>query len=178
VQGYLGYVERSDPLHAFLGHVVSERLGVHHPAPAFRVFRQSGSNEVYLYEERHTRTKLICKFYGRRFGRDRERAAGFARREVEGLRTLRKFGLVGSPHHVIRPLGVAEDINCAIALEYYDGEPFSEAIARAARHGDDAHLRWRLTSLAYFLATQHNRTASGRRSTSGSTCCGSPPTAT
>ena len=41
------------------------------------------------------------------------------------------------------------------------GEEFSHAIARATCHRDDAHLFWRLKALAYFLATQHNRTANG-----------------
>lgn len=31
-----------------------------------------------------------------------------------------------------------------------------------ARHHDDAHLFWRLKALAYYLATQHDRTANGR----------------
>ena len=32
---------------------------------------------------------------------------------------------------------------------------------RATRHRDDGHLYWRLRALAYYLATQHNRTANG-----------------
>jgi len=62
---------------------------------------------------------------------------------------------------VIRPLGLSRDINAVLAVEHYSGEEFSHAIARATRHRDDAHLYWRLTALAYFLATQHNRTANG-----------------
>ena len=41
------------------------------------------------------------------------------------------------------------------------GEEFSHAIRRATEEEDDAHLYWRLTALAYFLATQHERTANG-----------------
>jgi aminoglycoside phosphotransferase (APT) family kinase protein len=48
-----------------------------------------------------------------------------------------------------------------LAVEYYSGEEFSHAIARATQHRDDSHLYWRLKALAYFLATQHNRTANG-----------------
>jgi aminoglycoside phosphotransferase (APT) family kinase protein len=62
---------------------------------------------------------------------------------------------------VIRPLGVSGDINGVLAVEYVSGEEFSHAIRRATQHGDDAHLYWRLKALAYFLATQHNRTANG-----------------
>jgi aminoglycoside phosphotransferase (APT) family kinase protein len=84
-----------------------------------------------------------------------------ARQEYECLRTLRQYDLVGSPHHVIRPLGLNRDLNGVLAVEHYTGEEFSHAIARATQGHDEAHLYWRLKALAYFLATQHNRTANG-----------------
>jgi aminoglycoside phosphotransferase (APT) family kinase protein len=158
---YAGYVAGEDPLHGFLSKIMRDRLGVREPQLAFRVFRLSGSNEVYAYEEKFSGAKAICKFYGTRFGPDLDKAAGMARQEYEGLETLRRFNLVGSPHHVIRPLGLCRDINGALAVEYYPGEEFSQAIARATQHRDEAHLYWRLKALAYFLATQHNRTANG-----------------
>jgi hypothetical protein len=129
--------------------------------PPFRVFRLLGSNEVYQYEERASGARIVCKFYGRKFGWDRDRAARAAQQEYDGLQTLRHYDLTGSPHHVIRPLGLNREINCVLALEYYAGEQFSQAITRAARSNDNAHLFWRLKALAYFLATQHNRTANG-----------------
>jgi Phosphotransferase enzyme family len=150
---YVGYVAGSDPLHDFLTGIIRDGMGVREPHPAYRAFRLSGSNEVYRYEESSSGAKVICKFYGSRFG--------WARQEYEGLKTLRRYNLVGSPHHVIRPLGISRDINGVLAVEYYAGEVFSHAIARATRHADDAHLYWRLKALAYFLATQHNRTANG-----------------
>jgi aminoglycoside phosphotransferase (APT) family kinase protein len=160
---YVGYVAGDDPLHGFLTVIIRDRMGVREPQPAFRVFRLPGSNVVYAYEEKFSGAKIICKFYGPRFGPDRDKAAWMARKEYEGLQTLRRFDLVGSPHHVIRPLGFSRDINGVLAVEYYAGEEFSHAIARATRHGDDAHLYWRLKALAFFLATQHNRTANGAR---------------
>jgi aminoglycoside phosphotransferase (APT) family kinase protein len=150
---YVGDVAGSDPLHDFLTRIIRDRMGVREPQPAYRAFRLSGSNEVYAYEEKSSGAKLICKFYGARFG--------WARQEYEGLETLRRFQLVGSPHHVIRPLGISRELNGVLAVEYYSGEQFSHAIARATRHGDDDHLYWRLKALAWFLATQHNRTANG-----------------
>jgi hypothetical protein len=150
---YVGYVAGHDPLHDFLTGIIRDRMGVREPQPAYRAFRLSGSNEVYAYEEKSSGVKVICKFYGSRFG--------WARQEYEGLETLRRYKLVGSPHHVIRPLGLSRDINGVLAVEYYSGEQFSHAIARATRHRDDAHLYWRLKALAYYLATQHNRTANG-----------------
>jgi thiamine kinase-like enzyme len=152
---YVGHLAGRDPLHDVLCVIIRDRMGVSEPQPAFRVFRLSGSNEVYAYEEKRSGTKIICKFYGPNFGS--------ARQEYAGLETLRRYDLVGSPHHVIRPLGLSQDINGMLALEYYAGEEFSHAITRATQHQDDEHLYQRLTALAYFLATQHNRTANGAR---------------
>src|SRR5580704_2761532 len=150
---YVGYVDGGDPLHGFLSWIVRDVMKVRESRAAFRAFRLSGSNVVYAYQEKFSGVKVICKFYGPR--------AGKARQEYEGLETLRRYNLIGSPHHVIRPLDFSRDINGVLAVEYYAGEEFSHAIARATQHGDDAHLYWRLKALAYFLATQHNRTANG-----------------
>jgi aminoglycoside phosphotransferase (APT) family kinase protein len=158
---YVGYVAGEDPLHGFLSKIMRESLQVREPQLAFRVFRLSGSNEVYAYQEKFSGAKVICKFYGTRFRPDLDKAAWMARQEYDCLKTLRRFNLVGSPHHVIRPLGLSRDINGVLAVEYYPGEEFSHAIARATQHRDDAHLYWRLKALAYFLATLHNRTANG-----------------
>jgi len=148
-------------MHGFLSRIVRDQLGVYEPSPAFRAFRLRGSNEVYAYEEKHSSARVICKFYGSRFRGDFDRAAGAAHREFDSLQRLRGFDLVGSPHHVVRPLGVARELNGVLALEFYRGEQFSQAIDRSLHHHDAAHLYWRLKALAYFLATQHNRTANG-----------------
>lgn len=158
---YVGYVPRHDGLFDFLSRITSDQLGIREPRPAFRAFRLAGSNEVYAYEEKHSHARVICKFYGPTYGWDRDRAAATAYQEYESLEKLRGYALVGSPHHVIRPLGCDPDINCVLATEYYDGEQFSHAIGRSIHRRDDAHLFWRLKALAYFLATLHNRTADG-----------------
>jgi aminoglycoside phosphotransferase (APT) family kinase protein len=167
---YVGYVAGHDPLHGFLSQILAERMGVRESRPAFRAFRLSGSNVVYAYEEKSSHARMICKFYGPKYGWDRDKAASTAYREYQSLETLRQFDLVGRPHHVIRPLGFSRDINSVLALEYYAGEEFSHAIERATRHRHDAHLYWRLKALAYFLATQHNRTANGSCVDFGADC--------
>ena len=150
-------------MYGFLCGIVRDQLGVHEQKPAFRAFRLRGSNEVYAYEEKHSHARVICKFYGPRFGWDRDRAARAAHREFDTLHGLRGYNLVGSPHHVVRPLGVDRELNGVLAMEFYAGEQFSQAIKRSIRHRYDSHLYWRLKALAYFLATQHNRTASADR---------------
>jgi len=167
---YVGYVAGDDPLHGFLSRIIRHRLKVREPQPAFRAFQLSGSNVVYAYQEKFSGVKIICKFYGPKFSPDLDKAAWKARQEYEGLKTLRQYNLIGSPHHVIRPLGFSRDINGVLAVEYYAGEEFSHAIARATQHHDDAHLYWRLKALAYFLATQHHRTANGEAADFGADC--------
>jgi hypothetical protein len=132
---YVGYLAGDDPLHSFLSRIIRDLMEVREAHPAFRVFRLSGSNVVYGYQEKFSGTRIICKFYGPRFA-DLDKAAWMARQEYEGLETLRRYNLIGSPHHVIRPLGFSRDINGVLAVEYYAGEEFSQAIARATQHRD------------------------------------------
>jgi hypothetical protein len=103
---YVGYVDGRDPLHGFLSTIIHDQMDVREPRSAFRAFRLSGSNVVYAYEEKFTGVKVICKFYGPRFAPDWDRATWKARQEYEGLKTLRRYQLTGSPHHVIRPAGL------------------------------------------------------------------------
>ena len=166
---YVGYLAGDDPLYGFLSRIIRDLMEVHEAHPAFRVFRLSGSNVVYAYQEKFSGTRIICKFYGPRFT-DLDKAAWMARQEYEGLETLRRYNLIGSPHHVIRPLGFSRDINGVLAVEYYAGEEFSQAIARATQHRDDRHLYRRLTALASFLAAQHDRTANGTAVDFGADC--------
>jgi thiamine kinase-like enzyme len=127
----------------------------------FRVFRLNGTHEVYGYQEKYSRARLICKFYGSRFQSDPGLAAIVAQQESENLKTLRGYDLIGFPHHVVRPFGIRPDINCVLALEYYAGEELTQAIRRATHHHDDAYLFGRLQALAYYLSTQHSRTSNG-----------------
>ncbi len=154
----------------FLSRIVRDQLGVHEPKPAFRAFRLRASNEVYAYEEKHTLVRVIGKFYGHRYAGDRDRSATLAHREYDSMQRLRGYDLVGSPHHVVRPLAVETELNCVLAMEFYAGEQFSQAIKRSIYLEDDAHLYWRLKALAYFLATQHNRTANGETVDFGVDC--------
>ena len=83
---YVGYVAGQDPLHGFLSRIIRDRMGVREPQPAYRAFRLSGSNEVYAYEEKFSGTKIICKFYGPKFGWDRDKAAWWRVRSTRGSR--------------------------------------------------------------------------------------------
>ena len=109
-----------------------------------------GSNAVHAYEEKHSRARVIWNFGPRLLGP--YRAARAAYRQFDAMHGQRGYYLVGSPHHVVRPLGVDAELNSVLAMEFYPGEQFSQAI-----NDRFAELRWPLVlapeSLAYFLAT-------------------------
>jgi Phosphotransferase enzyme family len=155
---YVGHLSADDPLYDFLGRILRDQLQFDNAAVKYRVFRLSGTHEVYCYQEKYSHARIICKFYGPRFKSDPGLAAIVAQQECDNLQTLRGYDLIGYPHHVIQPLGVNPDINCVLALEYYTGEELTQAIRRASYHHDDTYLFWRLKALAYFLSSQHNRT--------------------
>lgn len=158
---YVGHLSPSDPLHDFLGRILRDQMRLGNRVVKFRAFRLRETREVYGYQEKYSHARIVCKFYGSRFRSEPDRAALVAQQEFDNLHTLRSYNLVGSPHHVIRPFGVHPDINCVLALEHYAGEELTQAIGRATQNRDDAYLFWRLKALAYYLATQHNRTANG-----------------
>ena len=57
---YVGYVNGEDRLHGFLSRIIYDELGMREAHPAFRAFRLNGSNEVYGYEEKSSRARVIC----------------------------------------------------------------------------------------------------------------------
>jgi len=156
---YVGHLTDDDPLYDFLVKILHDQMKFDNRVIKFRVFRLNGAHEVYGYQEKYSRACMICKFYGPRFKSDPGLAALVAQRESDNLHTLRGYDLIGSPHHVIQPLGVSPDINSVLVVEHYAGEELTQAIGRATYHRDSAYLFWRLKALAYFLSTQHNRTA-------------------
>jgi hypothetical protein len=63
IDEYLGHLSRSDPLYAYIqGHIVPQ-LGFYSPGAVYRVFKFSYSRAVYLYEERHSKVRIVAKFH-------------------------------------------------------------------------------------------------------------------
>jgi hypothetical protein len=52
-----------DPLHQYLQYEILPRMGQPSNPARFRVFHLRGSNEVYLYEEQHSRVRIVGKFF-------------------------------------------------------------------------------------------------------------------
>jgi aminoglycoside phosphotransferase (APT) family kinase protein len=114
---------------------------------------------VYLYEDRDTGTKVIGKFFLSSRKKDAVKAASHLTHEFDNLCMMRDYGLTGYPHDVVRPLGRNYSMNALLVTECCEGELLSEVILEAIRSGDNGKLYHKLTALAYFLSSFHNRTA-------------------
>jgi aminoglycoside phosphotransferase (APT) family kinase protein len=159
-KNYIGHLSSRDPLHPYLVHDVLPRVGVRDNLAEFRVFSMKHS-KVYLYEECHSRTQVVGKFFFSH-GHDTAQAVQRMRQEFDNLELLRSYGLAGYPHHVVRPLGTNAWLNSMLVEEYAAGVPLSTYVDDAINTGNSAPLFKKLTALAYFLATLHNRTANGQ----------------
>ncbi len=158
---YLGHLSEHDPLYGYLQHDIQPQISGASASPNYRVFRVNGSNDVYLYEDRNTGTKVIGKFFLSSRKRDAVKAASHLTHEFDNLCMMRDYGLTGYPHHVVRPLGGNYSMNALLVTEYCEGELLSEVILEAIRSGDHGKLFHKLTALAYFLSAFHNWTAIG-----------------
>ncbi|SEL08892.1 phosphotransferase family protein [Nitrosovibrio tenuis] len=156
---YLGHLSQDDPFYGYLQHDIIPVLGVNLNSPDFRVYRLPSSNHVYLYEDSHSQLRIIGKFFGGvpLFGP--EAALHHMEREYNNLNYLRSIGFAGYPHYVVRPLGRNAHLNKVLVEEYCYGTSLAEFIVRAISEGERDALFQKLGSLAYFLATLHNRTA-------------------
>lgn len=160
-KNYLGRLSEDDPLHGYLQHDIQPQITGSSGNSNYRVFGLNGSNDVYMYEDRTTGTKLIGKFFRTSKKRDAAKADMRLTREFDNLCMMRNYGLSGYQHHVVRPLGRHYSMNALLVTECCEGQLLSEVILEAIRSGDHDRLYQKLTALAYFLATFHNRTASG-----------------
>jgi aminoglycoside phosphotransferase len=110
--------------------------------------------KVYRYEERHSRASIVGKF----FGGDKPQRM---QQEFDNLELLRGYGLNSDPHLVVRPLGANAWIDGVLVEEFCGGVSLSSVIGSAIYEHKERQLYAKLTALAYFLATLHNRTANG-----------------
>jgi aminoglycoside phosphotransferase (APT) family kinase protein len=160
---YLGHLSRKDPLYGYLSYDILPQVGVHGASPDFRVYQFQASNHVYLYEDQGSRTRLIGKFFIGIANRSPESSFHYMEREFNNLHYLRSIGFTGYPHYIARPLGRNAGLNCILVEEFCYGISLDDFIIKAIREGAREALFQKLTALAYFLATIHNRTATGVR---------------
>jgi aminoglycoside phosphotransferase (APT) family kinase protein len=158
---YIGRLSEHDPLHDYLQYDIQPQINDSSGNSTYRVFKLNASNDVYLYEDRNTGSRVIGKFFLSSRKKDAAKAASRLTREFDNLCMMRNSGQTGYPHHVVKPLGRNYSMNALLVTEYCDGELLSETILDAIRTGDHGNLYHKLTALAYFLASFHNRTANG-----------------
>ncbi len=60
---YVGHLPSLDPLHNYLHYDILPQIGLNNHHATFCVFRMSGSNEVYLYEEEYSNVQVVGKFF-------------------------------------------------------------------------------------------------------------------
>lgn len=160
---YLGHLSEKDPFYGYLRYDILPQLGVNGGCPDFRVYRIKASNHVFLYEDRKSRTLAIGKFFFGISDRLNEAAFRHMEREFNNLQHLRSIGFAGYPHYIPRPFGRNAGLNCVLVEEFCYGTPLTSFIIKAIREGARDALFQKLSALAYFLATMHNRTATGER---------------
>ncbi len=127
--------------------------------PSYRVYKMGGSNDVYLYEEKKSGTKVIGKFFESQLERNPSVAYRRLCREHHHLNMVRNIGFAGDYHYVPRTLGYNPGLHHLLVTEYCYGELLDRVIRRAIDDRDEGLLFYKLTSLAYFLSELHNRTA-------------------
>ena len=145
-------------MHNYLQHQIQPQISGTSDKSTYRVFGLNGSNDVYMYEDRNTGSKVIGKFFLSARKRNPDKAASRLTHEFDNLCMMRDYGMTGH-HHVVKPLGRHYAMNALLVTEYSDGQLLSEIILDAIHGGDQGKLFHKLTALAYFLSSFHNRTA-------------------
>ena len=171
MQQYLGHLGSSDPLHHYLTTDILPQLGYVDRPAQFRVFGMSSKQNVYLYEEKHSGIKVVAKFFGKPHQSGSDETNRHLEKELNNLNLLRSYGLVGYPHLVVQPLGSNGWLSSLLTEKYVGGKLLGSIINAAIYQGQRAELFARLTALAYFLATLHNRTANGLGVNFEEDCC-------
>lgn len=152
---YLGYLSKNDPLYMYLRHNVLPQINMGNADADFRVYRLHASNHVFLYEDKHSQTRLIGKFFLGVPGRSKETAFRYMEREYNNLNWLRELGFRDHPHYVVRPFGRNADLDCLLVEEFSKATPLTVFLMDVSRYKKKEALYQKLTALAFF---SHNCT--------------------
>src|SRR5437588_11983975 len=156
---YVGHLPVHDPLHHYLQYDILPQIGLDNCRAKFRVFRMGGSNEVYLYEEKHSNVRVVGKFFAGNGNGRFHIPEQYQRMEQEfhNLHLMRGYGLVGYPHYVVRPLGYNGWLSSLLVEEYCSGERLSDVFHGAIVVGRPGRLLGKLTPWPYSRANFINR---------------------
>lgn len=156
---YLGHLSHSDPLYGYIEGQIATQLGFNSTGADYRVSKFAYAQSVFLYEERHGRARMVAKFYNSHHPGSPLLPRKTGEKEYSDLVYVRSLGFTSAPHHVVRPLGYNSGIGNVLLTEYLEGDQLCSVINNAIFQGNRERLFRKLTALAFFLATLHNRTA-------------------
>lgn len=155
---YLGHLAQNDPMWGYLKDHIFPQLEPASETVGCRVFQPPDSRNVYIYEEINSGLKVLAKFHTDRLhhtdNRDRS-----GETEYQNLLFLRSIGFDVAPNYVVKPLGFNRELDGVIVMEFLEGSVLSHVITDAIYLGRRDRLFRKLSNLARFLATMHNRTA-------------------
>ena len=158
---YLGHLPSGDPLVPYIQNEILPQFGYWDSNVDFRVFRLGEKAANYLYEERYSGLRVVGKFFAPPHQPATASSQRQMDREYDNLLLLSSYGFTGYPHKVVRPLGRNAWLSSVLIEEHVDDPRLSAFFDGAARKGQADPLFAKLTALAYFLASLHNRTANG-----------------
>ena len=167
---YFGLLNTDDPLYDYLKYDIQPQLTDFMENPSYTVYHMNGSNEVYMYEENNTGSRVIGKYFYSDREEDREAAAEKLENEYTSLETVRSFGFDCEPFYVARPLGRNSELGELLIVECCEGELLSSVINRAFEEDNSELLFDKLAVLAHFFAELHNRSATQDQVDFAQTC--------
>ncbi|MBE6392753.1 MAG: aminoglycoside phosphotransferase family protein [Lentisphaerae bacterium] len=156
IGNYIGKVSTADPLYEYLRWEIFPQVGAD-ARDGIRVFETNGSNAVYIYEDRATGQRVVGKFFYSDRMDNWEVARRRLNREYNNINEFRQY--LGNYHYVARTLGRNETLNCLLVIEFCQGTTLDKILTRSFEEKNPELLYQKLTALAYFLATVHNRSA-------------------
>ncbi len=155
---YLGHLAQNDPMWLYLRDHILPQLEIISHHVDFRVFQPDDSRKVFVYEEVGSGLMVLAKFHpdSSKQPDNRDRSG---ETEFRNLVFLRSIGFDAPPDYVVRPLGYNREIGGVLVMEYLEVTPLGDVINEAIHLGRRERLFRKLTGLARFLATVHNKTA-------------------
>ena len=123
---------------------------------------KKGCDECNLSRQVGKQVNFLIIYYGGawRLRETLRKEVGF-NTTLEACQQIVTYSRRRYPHYMARPLGRNASLNCLLVVEFCDGTQLHDFIVKAIREGAREPLFQKLTALAYFLATLHNRTANG-----------------
>jgi len=108
IDGYIGHLSLSDRLYAYIKEHIAPQLGFYSPGTVYRVFKFTCSRSVYLYQERHSKVRIVAKFHQNHLPDSPSHPRKTGGKEYSNLLYVRSLGFTSTPHCVVRPLGYAQ----------------------------------------------------------------------